>query len=280
MKTIRYILLIILTTGKMALASEQVVFYHTDPVGTPLAITNSTGAVVWQADYKPFGEENTVTSSAANEWRFVGKEKDTETGFSYFGARYQNAVTGRFIAVDPAGAVDEKTSRTNDKMLLDPQRLNSYAYGLNNPYTYIDPNGKDTYKVNRQLGGDEAKSPWNPLTHTFVAITDNNGKVVETYSWGNYYKQDAVWYKDGVLQTKWASPNQLSDMKAAQEAIDNNKAWNFGNIDNYVRDAYREASKSDYEMWQPLNNCKQKTFGLIIGSLIRSAINNIQHEQE
>ena len=142
MKTILSILLLILTTGQMALASEQVVFYHTDPVGTPLAITNSTGAVVWQADYKPFGEENTVTSSAANEWRFVGKEKDTETGFSYFGARYQNAVTGRFIAVDPAGAVDEKTSRTNEKMLLDPQRLNFYAYGLNNPYRYFDPNGK------------------------------------------------------------------------------------------------------------------------------------------
>lgn len=141
MKAILSILLLILATGQMALASEQVTFYTTDPTGTPLAMTDSTGAVVWQADYRPFGDENSITGSASNNKRFVGKEKDTETGFSYFGARYEDAKTGRFIAVDPVGAVDEKTSKTNEKMLLNPQRLNSYAYGVNNPYRYVDQDG-------------------------------------------------------------------------------------------------------------------------------------------
>ncbi len=105
-------------------AAEQVFFYHTDPAGTPQSITDSSGTVVWKADYKPFGEENSITGSAANNKRFVGKEKDEETGLSYFGARYEDAKTGRFTAVDPVGAVDSSTSRTNEKMLLEPQRLN------------------------------------------------------------------------------------------------------------------------------------------------------------
>ena len=123
-------------------AADQVFFYHTDPAGTPLAMTDSSGAVVWKADYKPFGEENSVTGTAANDRKFVGKEKDDETGLYYFDARYQDAKTGRFVAPDPVRAVDEKTSKANEKLLLNPQRLNTYAYGLNNPYRYVDQDGK------------------------------------------------------------------------------------------------------------------------------------------
>jgi RHS repeat-associated protein len=135
------LLLSICFTGT-AFASEQVLFYHTDPAGTPLAMTDSSGNVVWKADYKPFGEENSTSGSASNDRRFVGKEKDDETGLSYFGARYEDAKIGRFIAPDPVRAVDPHTSKTNEKILLDPLRLNAYAYALNNPYAFVDQDGK------------------------------------------------------------------------------------------------------------------------------------------
>ena len=38
-----------------ASAGEMVFFYHTDPMGTPLVMTNASGVVVWSADYLPFG---------------------------------------------------------------------------------------------------------------------------------------------------------------------------------------------------------------------------------
>ena len=123
------------------LPAEQVFYYHTDPSGTPLAMTDSSGNVVWKADYKPFGEEQSVTETVPNDKRFIGKEKDEETGFSYFGARYEEARIGRFITPDPERAVDPKTSKTNEDMLLNPQRLNTYAYALNNPYRFVDTNG-------------------------------------------------------------------------------------------------------------------------------------------
>lgn len=134
------LLTVMLSTGSV-FAAEQVFFYITDPAGTPLAMTDSTGKVVWKADYKPFGEEQSVTATTPNNKRFIGKEKDEETGLEYFGARYMNNKTGRFISPDAVGPVDPRTSRTNEKLLLNPQRLNKYAYGLNNPYRFVDPDG-------------------------------------------------------------------------------------------------------------------------------------------
>ena len=159
-------LLLVLTFGYSAMAAEQVLFYHTDPAGTPLAMTNSSGAVVWKADYKPFGEENTVTGTAVNGKRFVGKEKDEETGLSYFGARYEDAKIGRFIAVDQVRAVNTKTSKTNEKVLSNPQRLNSYAYASNNPYKFVDPDGRDfIYLLDRPavLGNGHAAAIVGPI---------------------------------------------------------------------------------------------------------------------
>ena len=124
-----------------ALAADHVFFYYTDPAGTPLAVSDATGAVTWQADYMPFGEELLGTSTAPNNKMFVGKEKDKETGFYYFGARYMEATIGRFISIDPAGPVDSKTGKITERFLINPQRLNKYAYAGNNPYAFIDPNG-------------------------------------------------------------------------------------------------------------------------------------------
>ncbi len=120
----------------------QVYFYHTDPAGTPLAMSDASGNVVWRADYRPFGEIQSESGTAPNDKLFVGKEKDDETGLYYFGARYMDDRIGRFIAPDPIGAVDPKTGKINRMVLLNPQRQNYYAYALNNPYSYIDANGE------------------------------------------------------------------------------------------------------------------------------------------
>ena len=69
--------------------------------------------------------------------RFTGKERDEETGLDYFGARYYGSKLGRFTTVDPVYTWKEN--------LVDPQRWNRYAYALNNPLKYVDPNGEDTY---------------------------------------------------------------------------------------------------------------------------------------
>jgi hypothetical protein len=52
-----------------------------------------------------------------------------------------DAGIGRFIAPDSVSPVDPGTSKTNESLLLNPQKLNRYSYGLNNPYRYVDLDG-------------------------------------------------------------------------------------------------------------------------------------------
>jgi RHS repeat-associated protein len=71
---------------------------------------------------------------------FTGKERDSETGNDYFGARYYASNTGRMMTTDPhSGTALHK---------LNPQRWNMYAYALNNPLSFTDPTGKDAVTVN------------------------------------------------------------------------------------------------------------------------------------
>ena len=90
-------IVIILLLTASAYAGEKVFFYYTDPAGTPLAMTDDNGNVVWRADYKPFGEEKSITGTIENNEKFVGKEKDKETGLYYFGARYMRPEIGQSL---------------------------------------------------------------------------------------------------------------------------------------------------------------------------------------
>ncbi len=130
-------------------ANEKVYFYHNDPTGSPLAITNDVGEQVWKASYLPFGKTFATDGAKANNRRFIGKELDGETGLSYFGARYLDSEVGRFLAPDPVRAVDAGSGKVNADILADPQRLNLYGYGLNNPYRYVDPDGRSPRNNNR-----------------------------------------------------------------------------------------------------------------------------------
>jgi RHS repeat-associated protein len=168
-----FLVIAILLLIEVTSAAEKVFFYYTDPAGTPLAMTDTSGKVVWRADYKPFGEEQSVTQNPENVMKFVGKEKDKETGLYYFGARYMKAEIGRFTSPDPVGPVDPRTSKANEKMFLNPQRLNLYAYGLNNPMKWFDPSGLFTEIIVWQPVG------WGRSSFGHVSV-DINGT---TYSY-------------------------------------------------------------------------------------------------
>ena len=122
------------------LASAQTVeYYHLDAIGNVRAVTDEDGQVLERHDYLPFGEECTVGACAGNTGAgqprmFTGKERDSETGQDYFGARYHGSRIGRFTTVDPVYTWQEN--------LVDPQRWNRYSYARNNPLRYVDPDGR------------------------------------------------------------------------------------------------------------------------------------------
>ena len=61
-------------TGKMY-------YYGNDKLGTPQIMTDSTNTVVWEADYKPFGEADVnPNSTVVNNFRFPGQYFDARPG--------------------------------------------------------------------------------------------------------------------------------------------------------------------------------------------------------
>lgn len=124
-------------------AADVVEYYALDAIGNVRLITDANGAIIERHDYYPFGEECTTGPCASNPGvgagqarKFTGKERDTETGFDYFGARYYGSKLGRFTTVDPVFNWNGN--------LVKPQRWNRYASALNNPLRNVDPDGRDT----------------------------------------------------------------------------------------------------------------------------------------
>jgi RHS repeat-associated protein len=69
--------------------------------------------------------------------RSTGKERDTESGNDYFGARYYASSMGRFMSPDWSQEPDPVPFAD----LENPQSLNLYGYTLNNPLTNRDSDG-------------------------------------------------------------------------------------------------------------------------------------------
>ena len=107
-------------------------FYHFGRLGSTEVATDGNGNLLSSSDYLPFGQELTANASN-NHYKFTGKERDTESGLDYFGARYYGSSMGRFMSPDPSGLLYADSSN--------PQSLNLYSYALNNPLRFIDPTG-------------------------------------------------------------------------------------------------------------------------------------------
>jgi RHS repeat-associated protein len=125
--------------------------------------------------------------------RFTGKERDTESGNDYFGARYYSSLTGRFLSPDPSALY--YADPTN------PQSLNLYSYALNNPLKNTDPTGlyctyfknnfgdpNDVESVDNNSNYGECASnggQWTEETSVQVNGNDSNDNLSTTSSTSN-----------------------------------------------------------------------------------------------
>ena len=89
----------------------------------------------------------------------TGKLRDNETGLDYFGARYYSGAQGRFTSADPLMA---------SATVRNPQTWNRYAYGLNNPLRFIDPNGTI------EVSAEDCKKDANCVAVKLNVIYDKN----------------------------------------------------------------------------------------------------------
>ncbi|MBR6064695.1 MAG: hypothetical protein IKP54_11145 [Bacteroidales bacterium] len=143
-------------------------WYHPDHLGSSSWITYSDGSAVQHLHYLPWGEDfvDQRTTSWNAMFTFSAKEKDTETGFSYFGSRYYNSDLSIWLSVDPM----------SDKY----PSLSPYVYCADNPVKLVDPNGEeigDYYDLNGKWLGRDRNN--DDLAYTATSVTkDADGYVV------------------------------------------------------------------------------------------------------
>ena len=106
--------------------------------------------------------------------QFTGKERDSETGLDFFGARYFSGAQGRFTSPDSDLGLK--------RILLNPQRWNRYAYVHNNPLAFVDPDGLTDIAVFLTYSpGDRGGRPpadWSRIQ----ANAKQHGNTVNIYS--------------------------------------------------------------------------------------------------
>jgi len=79
-------------------------FYHNDPSGCPIRLTDSTGEVQWAASYTAWGQIASLhVDQVDNPIRLQGQSQDGETGLRYNRYRYFDSTIGCFISQDPLG---------------------------------------------------------------------------------------------------------------------------------------------------------------------------------
>jgi RHS repeat-associated protein len=104
-------------------SSGTLTYLHADRQGSIIATTNSSGAVVNELKYGPYGESAALVGTT---FGFTGQRYDAETGLYHYKRRQYSSTLGRFLSIDP---------------LLYRDSLNLYAYVVNDPVNKSDALG-------------------------------------------------------------------------------------------------------------------------------------------
>jgi RHS repeat-associated protein len=110
-------------------AGAKFTYYVNDALGSPVVAMNQAGDVVWRKTYQPYGKAS--GKDGDNRIGYTGHVED-QPDLVYAGARYYDPALGRFLSDDPARFTEKN-----------PMSFNRYAYANNNPYKFVDPDGRE-----------------------------------------------------------------------------------------------------------------------------------------
>jgi RHS repeat-associated protein len=128
---IRYGALLIFALGATrteVAQAQNVVYYHTDALGSVAMVTDASRNVIEKNEYEPYGK--VVNHALQDGPGYTGHVADARTGLIYMQQRYYDDDLGGFPTVDPVSADSLGGS------------FNRYQYANNNPYRFVDPDGR------------------------------------------------------------------------------------------------------------------------------------------
>jgi RHS repeat-associated protein len=128
------------TQGNEPGVPEQLVRYQFgNHIGSASLELDGEAQVFSYEEYFPYGSTSYQAVRSQTEtpkrYRYIGMERDEETGFAYHDARYYVPFIGRWVSCDPAGLKDG---------------VNAYSYASSTPINLIDPGGMES-KLPKQI---------------------------------------------------------------------------------------------------------------------------------
>ncbi|PJK07787.1 hypothetical protein CO610_08750 [Lysobacteraceae bacterium NML95-0200] len=105
-------------------------YLHNDARGSLIAKTNSSKAIIQTSQYEPYGR--LVNRANNNRPGYTGHVQDSATGLTYMQQRYYDPQLGLFLSSDPVTAYGNPIGQ-----------FHRYRYANNNPYRFVDPDGRD-----------------------------------------------------------------------------------------------------------------------------------------
>jgi RHS repeat-associated protein len=155
-----------------AVQAQTVVYYHTDALGSVVAVTDASRNVIEENEYEPYGK--VVNHALQDGPGYTGHVADAQTGMIYMQQRYYDDDLGGFPTVDPVSADSVGGN------------FNRYWYANNNPYRFTDPDGRRSKEEHDHKREEAEKEPPPPPDCSAACMrmrnTSDNGQSGSSYS--------------------------------------------------------------------------------------------------
>jgi RHS repeat-associated protein len=281
---------------------ERTYYYHSDHLGSAQTVTNWKGQVHERLEYTPYGElwidwKSADAPEDSTPFRFTGKEQDPETGLYYYGARYLDPKTSRWLSGDPAlgeylpsAPLGDEAKKRNQNLpgqggVFNYVNLHVYHYAGNNPVKYVDPDGRNDEISHRET--DKRFADWLRVCDPKYHIVAYDVKVYienqATLGYRPIYAQltqtaeeallgRKIYAMAGIVFVGLSRPAIESAKKIGQKMVDNLKspatfeemevnAKSFANVEKAFFDTASQKAVAEYKFLKDTFGLKPNGYG-------------------
>lgn len=172
-------------------------YQHSNHLGSASLELNQKAAIISYEEYHPFGTTSyrsgrTETEVAQKLYKYVGKERDEETGLYYYGARYYAAWLARFVSVDP--------------LQFKYPELTPYQYASNSPLSMIDIDGLEGISFL-----EVKKNEVTNRTETIRRVIELNIHIATDGKRSNSYSSKEIMKMTSLLTNKFNEGNHKDE---------------------------------------------------------------------
>lgn len=143
----------------------EVIYSITDHLSSVTTRIDNNRNYVDKEEFTPYGE-TCLRTIGSKRYRYTGKEKDSESGLYYLGARYYAPWTCSFLTVDPASTETHYQS--------------PYNYADCNPIVMNDPTGMQSNGSKNSSSSSVIAAKRNPVQHSDGTFSQTFFQVTKT----------------------------------------------------------------------------------------------------